>query len=205
MPCRRCRRPRRRQGVAPFPRTTATHNDESARPALRRRSPQGRACRLVRFCVRRRSVEIGRLLAGDAGADIAGKALEVSAEIEPAGTEGVIVTQGGAARGYAVYLTGGKLAFAIRENGELTVIVAKDPLGNGRFLVQATLSQDGALALLVDGKKVAEGKAAGLIQQQPKAGLSVGSTTRAAVGNYVPPNPFKGRVSNVRVKTTLVR
>jgi hypothetical protein len=137
--------------------------------------------------------------------DIAGKALEVSAEIEPAGTEGVIVTQGGAARGYAVYLTGGKLAFAVRENGELTAIVAKDPLGKGRFLVQATLGQDGALALLVDGKKVAEGKAAGPIRRQPKAGLSVGSAARAAVGNYVPPNPFEGKVSNVRVKTTLVR
>ena len=82
----------------------------------------------------------------------------------------MIVTQGGAARGYAVYLTAGKLAFAVRENGELTEIVAKDPLGNSRFLVQATLRQDGDLALLVDGKKVAEGKAAGLIRQQPKAG-----------------------------------
>jgi arylsulfatase A len=137
--------------------------------------------------------------------DIAGMALEILAEIEPAGTDGVIVTQGGAARGYAVYLTAGKLAFAVRENGELTAIVAKEPLGNGRFLVQATLGQDGALALLVDGKKVGDGKAAGLIQQQPKGGLSVGSAAHAAVGNYVLPNPFKGKVSNVRVKTTAVR
>ncbi len=137
--------------------------------------------------------------------DIAGKELEISAEIEPSGNEGVIVTQGGAARGYAVYLAAGKIAFAVRENGELTEIVAKDPPGNGRFQVQATLRQDGALALLVDGKKVAEGKAASLIQQQPKAGLSVGSAARSAVGNYVPPNPFKGKVSNVRVKATTVR
>jgi hypothetical protein len=117
----------------------------------------------------------------------------------------VIVTQGGAARGYAVYLTAGKLAFAVRENGKLTEIVAKDPLGNGCFLVLATLRQDGDLALMVDGKKVAEGKAAGLIQPQPQAGLSVGSAAHAAVGNYIPPNPFKGKVSNVRVKTTTVR
>jgi len=147
----------------------------------------------------------GDSLPGARAPDIAGKALEILAEIEPTGTEGVIVTQGGAARGYAVYLTAGKLAFAVRENGKLTEIVAKDPLGNGRFLVLATLRQDGDLALMVDGKKVAEGKAAGLIQPQPQAGLSVGSAAHAAVGNYIPPNPFKGKVSNVRVKTTTVR
>ena len=136
---------------------------------------------------------------------IAQKPLEISAEIEPAGTEGVIVTQGGAARGYAIYLTHGKLAFAVREKGELTTIVAKDPLGNGHFLVQATLHEDGTLALLVDGKQVAEGKASGLIPQQPRAGFSVGTAGRAAVGDYDTPNPFKGKVTNVRVKTTAVR
>jgi len=136
--------------------------------------------------------------------NIAQKALEISAEIEPTGTEGVIVTQGGAARGYAIYLTQGKLAFAVRENGELTTIVAKDPLGNGHFLVQASLHEDGGLALLVDRKQVAEGKAAGLIPQQPRAGFSVGTAGRGAVGNYVAPNPFNGKITNVRVKTAAV-
>ena len=57
----------------------------------------------------------------------------------------MIVTQGGGARGYAIYLTAGKLAFAVREGGTLTAIVAKTPLGDGHFLVQATLQANGAL------------------------------------------------------------
>ena len=114
------------------------------------------------------------------------------------------MTQVAAVRGYAIYLTKGKLAFAVRENGDLTTIVAKDPLGNGHFSVQATLHEDGALALLVDGKQVAEGKAAGLISQQPRAGFSVGTANSGAVGNYNAPNPFNGQVTNVRVKTTAV-
>ncbi len=137
--------------------------------------------------------------------NLAGKALEISAEIEPAGSEGVIVTQGGGAFGYAIYLTQGKLAFAVRENGELTTIVAKDPVGKGHFAVQATLHEDGALALLVDGKQVAEGKAAGPIPQQPKAAFSVGTAGRAAVGEYVAPNRFDGKITNVRVKATAGR
>jgi arylsulfatase A-like enzyme len=136
---------------------------------------------------------------------VARKPLEISAEIEPAGSDGVVVTQGGAAHGYAIYLSKGKLAFAVRESGVLITIVAKNPLGNGHFLVQATLHENGALALLVDGKQVAEGKAPGLIPQQPRAGFSVGSATgRATVGAYATPSPFQGKITNVRVKTTAV-
>jgi arylsulfatase A-like enzyme len=133
------------------------------------------------------------------------KVLEISAEIEPTGTEGVIVTQGGKARGYAVYLTQGKLAFTVRTSGNPTTIVAKEPLGKGHCLVQASLHEDGALALRVDGKQVAEGNASGLIGQQPRAGLSVGSAGQAAVGDYTAPNPFPGKVINVRVKATAAR
>ena len=94
---------------------------------------------------------------------VAEKPLEISAEIEPAGTDGVIVAQGRQGQGYALYLTGGKLAFAVREKKELTTIVAKEPLGSGHFVVQASLHADGSMALVVDGKQVAEGKAGGLI------------------------------------------
>ena len=147
----------------------------------------------------------GDSLPGAEAPDVARKALEILAEIEPAGTEGVIVTQGGAAHGYAIYLTDGKLAFAVREKKELTTIVAKEPLGKGHFLVQATLHEDGALELLVDGKPVAEGKAAGLIPQQPRAGFWVARAGPATVGDYQTPDPFDGKVTNVRVKTAGVK
>jgi arylsulfatase A len=146
----------------------------------------------------------GDSLLGAQAPAIGGKALEISAEIEPAGNEGVIVQQGGGARGYAIYLTHGKLAFAVRENSTLTTIVAKEPLGEGRFRVKAALHVGGAMALFVDGKQVAEGKAGGLIALQPKAGLFVGHTGKAAVGEYATPNPFKGKMTNVRVKTNSV-
>ena len=111
----------------------------------------------------------GDSLAGADAPEIAGKPLEISAEIETIGTEGVIVTQGASRAGYALYLTQGKLAFAVREQKELTVIVAKEPLGNGHFNVHATLGENGGMTLQVDGKEVAQGKAPGLIPQQPKA------------------------------------
>ena len=76
----------------------------------------------------------------------------------------------------------------------------RSPWAAATFNVEATLHPDGALALLVDGKQVAEGKAGGLIGQQPKAGLSVGVTAKAAVGDYTAPFNFAGKITNVRVK-----
>ena len=142
----------------------------------------------------------GDALAGAKAPAIGGKALEITAEIDPEGSEGVVITQGGAARGYAVYLTKGKPAFTVRKSKEPTTIVGKEPLGTGHFVIKATLRADGAMALFVDGKEVANGKIDGLIASQPAAGLWVGDTGRAAVGDYTAPNPFKGKVTNVRVK-----
>jgi hypothetical protein len=144
----------------------------------------------------------GDTVPGPKAPDIANRPLEISAEIEPKGHDGLIVSQGGGARGYALYLAGDKLSFAVRQNSKLTTITAKEPLTNGRFVVKATLHADGALALLVDGKRVAEGKTDGLIGIQPKAGLSVGAAAKAAVGDYTAPFTFAGKITNVRVMTT---
>jgi arylsulfatase A len=140
----------------------------------------------------------GDTLTGAQAPLIAEKPLEISAEIEPGGTDGVIVTQGGGAQGFAIYLIGGKLAFAVRETKELTTIVAKEALGSGHFVVRASLHADGAMALLVDGKEVAAGKAAGLIPRQPKAGLAVGAAETSVVGDDTSA-AFKGTISNVTI------
>lgn len=137
--------------------------------------------------------------------DVAGKAIEVTADVEAATGDGVIVAQGATAQGYSVHVVKGKLAFAVRESGTLTEIVAKDPLPAGKFSVRATLATDGKLALLVDDKQVAEGKAAGSIPSQPRAGLAVGTTGRNGVTDAELPATFAGKVSNVRVKATAAK
>ena len=100
-----------------------------------------------------------------------------------------------------MYVSKGKLTFGVREDSQLTTIAATEPLASGQFSVEATLHGDGTMALSVDGKKVAEGKASGgLIMEQPKAGLFVGGTAKAVVGDYTAPFTFAGKISNVRVK-----
>ena len=131
---------------------------------------------------------------------VAKRALAVSAEIEPVGTNGVIIAQGAGLNGYALYLKAGRLAFAIRSEGQLTTVTATQPLGTGHFKVEARLAADGKVTLSVNGQPAGEGVAPGLIANQPGRGLSVGSNSRA-VGDYTAPNPFLGKIENARVET----
>jgi arylsulfatase A len=144
----------------------------------------------------------GDNLKGEEVPDIAKKAIEITADVDGATGDGVIVTQGGRAEGYSIHVTKGKLAFAVRVDRTLTEITAKDALPGGHFTIQATLAADGKMALMVDGKPIAEGKAAGPISTQPRAGLFVGSAGKSPVGEYEAPAKFAGKVTNVRVKAT---
>ena len=131
---------------------------------------------------------------------IANHSLLVSAEIEPAGTNGVILAQGAGGNGYALYLKDGKLAFAVRSESKLTTVIAATPVGSGHFKIAASLAADGAVTISADDKTVATGQAPGLIAAQPARGLSVGFNYRP-VGDYTAPNPFTGKIENVRVQT----
>jgi hypothetical protein len=130
---------------------------------------------------------------------IAGRALVLTAEIEAGAKEGVVLAQGGAANGYTLFLQDGKLSFGIRAARNLTVVTAKEPLGEGPVKVEARLEADGKITLKVAGKQVAEGRAPALIERQPARGLTVGRD-EGPVGEYVSPNPFTGKINNVSLR-----
>lgn len=144
----------------------------------------------------------GDTLPGAQAPAIGGKPLEISAEVEATGSSGIIVSQGGPAQGYVLYLKDGKLAFAIRESREFTTIASKDALPSGHHQIQATLGADGAMVLRIDGNEAATGKAGGPIPQQPRAGLFIGKAGNGkSVGDFEAAGEFPGKVTNVRVKT----
>jgi len=143
----------------------------------------------------------GDELASAESPQVAGKGFTITAEV--AGYEapqGVIVAQGGTARGYALHAADGKLAFSVRHGGGLATVTANEVLPAGTHKIEATLQADGHVVLKVDDKQVAEGKAS-LIERQPGQGLTVGDDGGSTVGEYAAPNAFKGKVSGVTVKT----
>jgi arylsulfatase len=129
---------------------------------------------------------------------IAGKALTISCKVEPRSPDGVVLAQGGNRHGYALYLSAGRLAFSVRVDGRVTTIRATET-PSGLLAVTARLNRDASMQLLIDGRVVAEGQAPGLIAVQPEDELSVGEDSRSAVGDYQPPNPLRGTISDVHV------
>jgi hypothetical protein len=145
-------------------------------------------------------LEIGDVLGQGEAPQIGGKALNISAEVQPEGAEGVIVAQGGSFSGYALHLHEGKPVFTVRVAGEVTSISAPDK-PPGRFRVEARLNRDGALSLSVDGKKVASGKAAGVITAQPHEDFCVGFDNGRPVGDYDGKAHFHGTIAGLKVVT----
>ncbi|MEK7949595.1 sulfatase-like hydrolase/transferase [Luteolibacter soli] len=143
----------------------------------------------------------GDVLAGQDSPQIEGKGFTVAAEIDGDAKDGVIVAQGGNARGYALHLAEGKLVFSTRNGGELSSVVATEALATGSHKVQAAVDAAGQVKLSVDGKQVGEGKLASLIERRPGEGLTVGNDGGAPVGEYAAPHTFSGKVANVTVTT----
>ena len=134
------------------------------------------------------------------GVDFTTHQVQRGEEIEAAGPNGVIVSQGGTANGYALYLKDGKPAFAVRAGRQLTTIMGKVALAKGHSSLEATLGTGGEIKLSIDGKVVASGRAPGLIERQPARGLSVGRGGDAPVGDFEGQYPLSGKIQNVQLK-----
>ncbi|RYD49289.1 MAG: sulfatase [Verrucomicrobiaceae bacterium] len=141
----------------------------------------------------------GDSLDGSAAPQVANRAFVISAQVDSAQPEGVILGHGGPAQGYALHVKDGKLALSVRINRQLSTVVSEEAFPAGKHDVEALVSPDGTVALKVDGKPIGAGKLAGLIARQPGEGLHVGNDGDAAVGEYDAPAEFSGTVSNVTV------
>jgi arylsulfatase len=130
---------------------------------------------------------------------VAGKALMVAATVEAAGASGVVLAHGGDRSGYALYLAEGRPAFSVCTNWTRTTVHGS-ALGKGEHTLEARLEKDGRMALLVDGKTVAEGKAPGPVAGEPGDSLQIGADLIKPVGEYAVPNPFAGTIRRIRLE-----
>jgi arylsulfatase len=139
----------------------------------------------------------GDSLPRDRAPNVVGKSFEITATFHAEAPDGVIVAHGGSSIGYSLYLKDGRLAMTVRDGDAMTTVAALDKLPAGPVEVAARLAKDGAITLEVGGKRVASGKAPGLIPRMPVDGLQVGSDQSGTVGDYAAPNPFRGKIEKV--------
>ena len=128
---------------------------------------------------------------------VKGRSIQIQIELQKTKGDGVLIAHGGYTHGYAVYLKGGKLHFAVRRKGKLTRIVSKELLPSETSLITAKYDQSGNLSLTSFKKEFARGKVDGAMLETPIDGLSVGYDRGDPVSNYQGPFPYEGTIKAV--------
>ncbi len=132
-----------------------------------------------------------------------GRPFTVTVTIRGEKPEGTAISHGGKQFGYALYFVGGRPAFALRDGGKLTDLVAKEPV-SGKVTVTAKLDAK-KLVLSVDGEEVASADSPGFLTQQPAIGMYLGQDFQDAVGPYQVPNSFNGKLLGHSVEVAAVK
>jgi arylsulfatase A-like enzyme len=128
------------------------------------------------------------------------KAFGVTATVETAQRDAVILAQGGLI-GHALYLKGGRVAFAVRHGADEVVEILSPAEIKGTFTVTASLAADGAMKLVVAGQDAVTGKAKGALPRQPAEDFCVGHDNGRPVGLYGKPDALQGSVTGLSVTT----
>lgn len=131
--------------------------------------------------------------------DPTGKPLTVEAWVTATKPQGVIIARGGPSNGFALMLQGGKPAFLVRSDSQLTTVLGKKRIIGGWHHVAGVLTEDHKMKLFVDGELVGEATSKGLITTDPVQGLQVAADAQTAVGDYNSPLPFSGVIDEVRL------
>ncbi len=127
------------------------------------------------------------------------KPLTVEAWVFAERPTGVIVAHGGSARGYVLYLVGGRPHWAVRTQGQLAELGGPARITGKWTHLAATLGPDGSMQLYVDGKLVAEGKSPGLLDGNPQEGLEIALDDGSKVGPYSGSYGFTGLIDELRI------
>ena len=128
---------------------------------------------------------------------IAGRGFTITAQVSEMAPNGVIIAQGGSAEGFALYLKDGRLIFATRVGGQLSVVTAKGPLPKQPVKLTARLETNGIVQLSADGHTIAKQETSGTLRRMPIDGLQVGRDAKGAVGDYETPFAFGGKLGQV--------
>ena len=134
----------------------------------------------------------------------AGKAITVEAWMTATNPNGVIVARGGPGEGFALTLETGKPTFHIRSASTLSTVSGPKRIVGGWHHVVGVLTAEKEMRLYVDGERVGEGTASGLLTKDPAQGLDIGDDIAGAVGGYQSPFPFVGIIDEVRLYFTAV-
>ena len=170
--------------------------DDAKKPASKKGAAKAAAAKSVALA----QAKPGDTIVSAAAPQVGQKAFTVAVTVETAQRDAVILAQGGLI-GHALYLKGGRVAFAVRHGADEVVEIISPAEVKGPFSVTASLAADGAMKLVVAGQEAVNGKAKGTLPRQPVEDCCVGHDNAKPVGLYGKLHALQGAVSGLAVTT----
>ena len=115
---------------------------------------------------------------------------------------GVIVSQGGTAHGWSIYLEEGQLRFSSRVRGKLTVVKTDRVLSENQTRLKLDYQEDGKVQIFSGSDVILSGDVGSGMKEMPLDPLEVGGDTGGIVGPY--PAGFESDGNVVSVKIVLM-
>lgn len=126
--------------------------------------------------------------------------LAVMAWVNAEQPNGVIVSRGGPAVGYALVVKQGKPQWTVRTTQDKVVsVTGSHSIVGGWVHLIGVLTSGKQLQLYVNGKLAASGESPGLIPSDPAQSLEIGGDDGGAIGDYPSPNLFMGTIDEFRL------
>ena len=145
------------------------------------------------------TLKIGDSISPATAPDVEKKPFSIQCEVDAKGASGVIVSHGGSAIGYALYVKEQRAVFAIRHGKEITRATS-GPLPEGKVKIEASLGEGGAMSLQVGGSEPATAKAPGLLGKQPSEDFDLGFDAKNTVDDYDGMHKFTGSILNLVIE-----
>ena len=145
-------------------------------------------------------VKAGDVFDPTSAPQVAGKEFSINGTVGGEKIDGVILAHGGSAVGYAVYVKGGEIVFAVRHSATDVYRVRKAFEGNNVDFL-AGLAKDGTLVLsLKKGESSAVAKSPGVLARRPQENLCVGHDDKNPLDAEAPGGAFTGEILSVVVE-----
>lgn len=145
-------------------------------------------------------VKLGDAFAANAAPFIAGKSFKIQCTLGGDANDGVIVSHGGSAIGYALYIKANAVVFATRHSSREIQRVSQPISANGSNRISAALSADGTMSLAVDGSAPTAIKTSGVLKNQPQEDFCIGHDNRNPLDDQAPVGRFKGKLEELQVR-----
>lgn len=126
-------------------------------------------------------------------------AVAITVGLKAEKADGVILARGGKTSGYALTINNGKPVFTVNVANKQTQITGTDSILDRWTKLEAKITTEKKLLLIVDGKTVASGKIAGLIPKDPNDAMQIGADEGSPVIDPHPPK-FTGLIDAVKIE-----